>query len=249
MEAIGLIRDNWDAIVAAVGLVGIACESVLLALAALARALRAVAKGLLRLAVTTPTERDDAIILSVILGLEVAATWLEKTAALVPRLRAGAGRDAPKASPPGATLLLPMLMVFGAGLMSGCGGSAEKHARTALDVGARSLVTIDAAGVEVVRAGEARCAEQPSLDAWRECMAPSYRMERSLRTARGVLLAAEASIDASGADGWLSAAPCIARALAELSGAAEAVGLRIPEGAAELLSVARGVGGACEGGI
>lgn len=248
MEIVGLIRDNWDAIVATVGIVGIACESVLLALAALARALRGVAHGLLRLAATTATDRDDRIVLSAIVVLEMAAAWLEKAAALVPRLRAGSGRSAGAAKGPGATLILPLLMVFGVGAMSGCGGSAEMRARTALDAGARALVTADVMGAEEFRIVEARCYGEPTLSEWRECMRPAFRLEEALRATRGALFAAEASIDARGESGWQSTAPCVARALGELGAAASALRLELPDEVAQLLSIARAVGGSCRGG-
>lgn len=247
MEIVGLIRDNWDAIVATVGIVGIACESVLLALAALARALRGVAHGLLRLAATTATDRDDRIVLSAIVVLEMAAAWLEKAAALVPRLRAGSGRSAGAAKGPGATLILPLLMVFGVGAMSGC-ASAEMHARTALDAGARALVTADVMGAEEFRIVEARCYGEPTLSEWRECMRPAFRLEEALRATRAALYGAEAAIDAAGAKGWERAAPCVARALGELGGAGAALGLELPPAAAQLLDLARAVGGACDGG-
>lgn len=248
MEIVELIRDNWDAVVAAIGIVGIACESALLALAGLARALRGVAHGLLRLAATTATERDDRIVLSAIVVLEMAAAWLEKAAALVPRLRAGSGRAASAAKGPGATLILPLLMVFGVGAMSGCGGSAEMRARTALDAGARALVTADAMGSEEFRIVEARCYGEPTLSEWRECMRPAFRLEEALRATRAALYGAEAAIDARGESGWQSTAPCVARALGELGEAASTLRLKLPDEVAQLLSIARAVGGSCRGG-
>lgn len=247
IELIEQIKESWPMIVASVGAVGIACEAALLALATLVRALRGLATALLTIAQKTASDRDDQFLLGTILGLEIIAAWLESKASVIPRLRAGDGRSAKTGKPPGVTLILPLAMVLGFGAMSGC-ASAEMHARTALDAGARALVTADAMGAEEFRIVEARCYGEPTLSAWRECMRPAFRLEEALRATRAALYGAEAAIDAAGAQGWERAAPCVARALGELGEAGAALGLELPPAAAQLFDLARGVGGSCRGG-
>ena len=247
IELIEQIKESWPAVITAVGAVGVACEGALLALAVLVRALRALAKALLTIAQKTTTERDDEFLLGTILGLEIIAAWLESKASIIPRLRAGDGRSAKNGKPPGWSLLLPVAMVFGLGALGGC-ASAEMHARTAIDAGARALVTADVMGAEEFRIVEARCYGEETLSEWRECMRPAFRLEEALRATRAALFAAEAAIDAAGAQGWESAAPCVARALGELGDAGAALGLELPPAAAQLFDLARAVGGACDGG-
>lgn len=247
-DIINAARENWDAIIAAVGVVGIACEATLLALAALVRALRGVASALFALATYTPTERDDDLLNRLILALELAAAWLDRAAAWVPRLRAGAGRSARGGQPPGVTLLLPLLVVLGASTLSACGASSEARTRTALDAAARAVVSADVLGAEEFIARSAACYDEPTLEAWYECMRPAFRLEEALRGARAALYAAEATVDALGSDGWLQAAPCVAKALGDLSDALEAFGVPLPRDLANLLEVAQSVGGLCDGG-
>lgn len=236
--------NNWDSIVAVIGTVGIACESALLALAALARALRLLAKSLLKLAAKTPSERDDAVLMSVIIGLEVAAEGLERAAAWIPRLRAGKGRTIDDEQKPKG-MVLPLALIA-AIFMVGCTPKAEHRARTALDVGARALVAIDVLGAEELRIKEQQCLDQPTIEDWRECMSPVFNLEASLRATKSTLYGAQSSVDAFGAEGWSEVAPCVVKSVESLLGASTAIGLRVPKELTQLLSLARAMGGSCE---
>lgn len=236
--------NNWDSIVVVIGTVGIACESALLALAALARALRLLAKSLLKLAAKTPSERDDAFLRSMVIGLEMTAIGLEAAAAWIPRLRAGKGRSLDDEQKPKGGIL-PVALIA-AIFMVGCTPKAEHRARTALDVGARALVSIDVLGAEELRAKESQCYGQPTIEDWRECMSPVFNLEKSLRATRSALYGAQSSVDAFGAEGWSEVAPCVAESVESLLEASTAIGLRVPKELTQLLSLARVMGGACE---
>lgn len=248
VELIELIKENWGAIVAAVGAVGIACETILLALAGFVRALRGLAKALFVFAARTASPKDDQIMLAIVAGLEIAAAWLDDRAAIIPRLRAGKGRSADDGEPPGIATILPLAMVLGMGAMSGC-ASAELHARTALEAGARALVSADVIGAGEIRAADARCSESAtSFAEWHSCMRPVFRLEEALRASKAALFAAESAVDASGASGWQGIAPCVARAVGELGEAASALRVTLPGEVGQLFEIARAVGGSCRGG-
>lgn len=143
-------------------------------------------------------------------------------------------------------------------LAGGCGG-AERRARTALDVAAHALVATDAivAPIYADRAEEAReaaLAAHPGPDAadsvrrdYRERMRPLDAVEAALQTSRSLLLAAEAGVDANGADGTWAMLGCVALTLGRLLDALEHAGIDPPRRLAAAIDGLEAVaGGMCE---
>lgn len=97
---------------------------------------------------------------------------------------------------------------------------------------------------------DARCRAEYPPDShrfaeWRECMGRSYRLDAAVGTLDRAVRAAQAALDASGADGARRALPCVARAAAEATEAFREAGLAVPHDVSRLLSVAEGVAGGC----
>src|SRR5690606_12090856 len=93
---------------------------------------------------------------------------------------------------------------------------------------------------------EDRCdAVTQTLDDWRACMRPGFRLEEALRHVRSDLFAAEAALDATDHDGFARVAPCLARSLNELAEALEVLGAELPDGLATVRGLVARYGGAC----
>jgi hypothetical protein len=188
-------------------------------------------------ATTTPQAWDDR--------LAARLAWvLGFLHAILPRVAVGPRPTKPV--DPRGTAAIVLLLAIG---LAGCGGRAENVARTTLATGAHGIVVLDEAAAAKYREIEERCdASADSYEAWIECMRPADRVEASLRGAAHVLRGAEATIDATDAEGLRRVAPCVARVLGELASALEAVGIQMPESLSNVLRITRGIGGMCEGG-
>jgi hypothetical protein len=152
---------------------------------------------------------------------------------------------APKGEEDAMGPMLAVLLIGGLALASGC-AHATKVGRISIESGAHGLVAAD-----VVAAGEIerianRCIdESESMSEWVDCTEPARRVRDSLLAFKRVLLSAEAALDASGSDGFARIAPCVARSLAELTAAFEAVGIDLPEDLKKLAGIVGGIGGQC----
>lgn len=113
-----------------------------------------------------------------------------------------------------------------------------------------TLVTPQAARSQFHEREDARCraalppAEHP-FEAWRECMDRSYRLDSAVATLDRTLRAAQAALDAGGADGVRPALPCVARAAREAAEAFREAGISVPQDVTRLLGVNEGVTGGC----
>ena len=149
-------------------------------------------------------------------------------------------------------------VVLAAVSLTACGG-AERHARTALEVAARAVVATDEVTDRVyhdraiVELDAAIAAHPTDADAaradYRERMRTLDAVEAALRASASSVRAAEATLDAPGADDLLGTLGCVAVAIGRLVEALGAAGLDPPEKLADALDVVLGVVPAtCTGG-
>lgn len=130
--------------------------------------------------------------------------------------------------------------------LPGCGPKAVDTSRAVLDAAATTTVEMEDTRISYQAHRDQVCrARVGSFPAWRECMAPAYRLDQAVGVFRGLLLATEAAIDASGADGWIAMAPCLVSSAAELSTALTEAGLPIPSQVSAIAQLAANVAGEC----
>src|SRR5690606_36924280 len=95
MEAFATLYAHWDQILMGIGAIGVAAESLLVALAALCWTLKKASDVCYSLAGLTATKVDDSFFWMLSVAFTVAAEGLERAAAWVPRLRPGKGAARP----------------------------------------------------------------------------------------------------------------------------------------------------------
>lgn len=124
----------------------------------------------------------------------------------------------------GAQLISPAAAAALA-LAIGCGSSAEDVARSTLVTSARVVQAIDEANANAMEATrEHDLEESPTREEFEARRRVYYRVEEAVRGARSFLFGAEAAVDATGAEGLVPLASCIAKAIAELRDAVLVVG-------------------------
>jgi hypothetical protein len=131
-------------------------------------------------------------------------------------------------------------------VLPGCKGKGESTFRRVLE-GAAHVVP-DSADARVAHqdALNARCRETATdFPSWRACMEPAYKVDAAVAVFSSWLLATEASIDATGADGWRAIAPCVLGAARHLAAAFTAAGLRVPEQVTAILALGGSIAGEC----
>ena len=92
---------------------------------------------------------------------------------------------------------------------------------------------------------EACLESSDSFEAYRECMAPAYGVARAADAYDSALRAAQASLDASDADGFERALPCLVEAAARLAEALSRASIAVPEGVQSVLALGSSLAGAC----
>lgn len=145
------------------------------------------------------------------------------------------------------TRLLAALLALSA-VLSGCAGrKLEETSRRVLAVSAITIAETEEARISYQEARDRECREIPGVTfpAWRACMEPAYKLDRSVAAYRGILLAAEATVDATGADGWAAIAPCVIEAAENLHEALAEARIPIPEEVGIILSLGGSVAGEC----
>lgn len=131
-------------------------------------------------------------------------------------------------------------------LLTGCGAKAVNMSRTVLDAAATTTVETEDTRISYQAQRDQVCRTRvENFPAWRECMAPAYRIDQAVGVFRGLLLATEAAVDSSGADGWIAMAPCLVTSAVELSAALTEAGVPVPASVASIASLASNVAGEC----
>ncbi len=178
MELLDWIWKHGDALLGAVGAVGVAAEGGALALLTLAKLLA----GLARL---TRWEGDDHVLARVIRGLEAFASW-------IPRLRTTKRPPEDAIGP-----MLAVAIVFGFATMAGCGGSGVEVVRGTAAGGALAVVAADpilASAYDRAAADfEARTLDEAS---YVERLKRLDRAERALRSLSSSLTAVDLALAA-----------------------------------------------------
>jgi hypothetical protein len=251
MEVIDIIREHWDDLLLAIGLIGVACETVLASLRALVAGLRSLALVGQRIAMRTRTQRDDRAVERVIGWLAHAADVLDRASAIVPRLRAGAGRRAtPPPVPRGIHGALALAFAFLAIAQTGCGGSQRGStiARATATSGAMVVVVADG----LVADAYDRLTEQCDAGERDDCAERLRRLDRAER-ALGSLVHALRAVDAVIMAGQASrhcteweVISAVSRAARELALALTEAGIDVPRQVRHLLDMAEGLLGAPE---
>jgi hypothetical protein len=153
---------------------------------------------------------------------------------------------APKGEEDAMGPMLAVLLIGGLALASGC-AHATKVARASIGVGAHGLVAADVIGSAEIRRIVTACeGTAGSFEEWETCAKPARDIRNALIHVHRDLMAAEAATTAASGGGFASVAPCVARSIAELDAALEAVGVELPEKLAELADFARPFGGLCQ---
>jgi hypothetical protein len=137
--------------------------------------------------------------------------------------------------------------------LAGCAGGTEVVARETLATSANVVETVDQSNAAAMRATyQADLAAATTRAEFEGKRAPYYRVTQAILAARELLFTAEASLDAAGAEAFVPAAACAARALGRIRRAldelAELVGAEVPIPPAidAAISMLVSFGGACD---
>lgn len=129
--------------------------------------------------------------------------------------------------------------------LSGCHG-AERATRTALDVTAHAVAAADTVVArEYADAAREQLAAATDLDDYHHRMQRWDRVESSLRAIVQALYAAEAALDAAGADGARGVLACVYTAAVDLVGALSALDVPIPQALARAVDTLGAFVGEC----
>src|SRR5690606_10774669 len=133
MDTFNTLAAHWNDILLAVGAIGVASESLLVALAVFVRVPKKVSDWAFRPPALPATDLDDSVFWRLSIGLGAVADFLDKAAAWVPRLRpaAKAKRPGPSVGTSALTGVLIGLLAVG---MVGCGGTRMQKTRKAFEL-------------------------------------------------------------------------------------------------------------------